>query len=397
MPPCSAPANRCAKVWRCSAARVASFADVRVSDRSLIWNTDLVETLELENLLLPGAGHDHRPRRNREESRGAHAREDFPERDDENWMKHTLVWVASDGAGQARLPARCTCRRSRDDVEADPAQGAGLLSACSARSTMAEFRLPANSRIQPGRDHKAPAGARRACAGSTSTATTRDGGENPRVDTYEVDLDKCGPMVLDALIKIKNEIDATLTFRRSCREGICGSCAMNIDGGNTLACTQAIDDIRGDVKIYPLPHMPVIKDLVPDLTNFYAQYASIKPWLQTRTPPPPDRERLQSKEEQEHINEPVGLHPLRLLLDELPELLVEQRPLSGPGGPAGRLPLAGGQSRRGDGRAARRTRGSVPAVSLPHDHELHEHLPEGSESGQGHRRNEEDDRRAPPL
>ena len=105
-------------------------------------------------------------------------------------------------------------------------------------------------------------------------------------------------------IKIKNEIDSTLTFRRSCREGICGSCAMNIDGTNTLACTKACADVRGDVKVYPLPHLPVIKDLVPDLTAFYAQYASIEPWLQTRTPPPPDRERLQSKDEQRRIDEP---------------------------------------------------------------------------------------------
>jgi succinate dehydrogenase / fumarate reductase iron-sulfur subunit len=109
-------------------------------------------------------------------------------------------------------------------------------------------------------------------------------------------------MVLDALIKIKNEIDPTLTFRRSCREGICGSCAMNIDGTNTLACTKAIEEVKGDVKVYPLPHMPVIKDLVPDLTHFYAQYASIKPWLQTQTPPPPDRERLQSKEDRAKLD-----------------------------------------------------------------------------------------------
>jgi succinate dehydrogenase / fumarate reductase iron-sulfur subunit len=133
-----------------------------------------------------------------------------------------------------------------------------------------------------------------------------DSGENPRVDTYEIDMDNCGPMVLDALIKIKNEIDPTLTFRRSCREGICGSCAMNIGGSNTLACTIAVDSVKGKVKIYPLPHMPVVKDLVPDLTNFYAQYASIKPWLQTRTAPPPDQERLQSKEDQERINEPAA-------------------------------------------------------------------------------------------
>src|SRR5262245_42826314 len=115
--------------------------------------------------------------------------------------------------------------------------------------------------------------------------------------TDDVNMPTCGRMLPDALIKIKNEIDPTLTFRRSCREGICGSCAMNIGGTNTLACTKSCAEVRGDVKIYPLPHMPVVKDLVPDLTNFYAQYAAVKPWLQTRTPAPPDRERPQSKEE----------------------------------------------------------------------------------------------------
>jgi succinate dehydrogenase / fumarate reductase iron-sulfur subunit len=121
-------------------------------------------------------------------------------------------------------------------------------------------------------------------------------GENPRIDGYWINLAECGPMVLDGLIKIKNEIDSTLTFRRSCREGICGSCAMNIDGTNTLACTQATDNIRGDVKVYPLPHLAVIKDLVPDLTHAYAQYALIEPWLKTVTPTP-ERERLQSRED----------------------------------------------------------------------------------------------------
>lgn len=170
---------------------------------------------------------------------------------------------------------------------------------------MADFRLPPNSRIRKGRHFAAPEGA----ANTRRFAIYRydpDSGENPRVDTYDVDMDSCGSMVLDVLIKIKNEIDPTLTFRRSCREGICGSCAMNIDGGNTLACTVTNDSISGDVKIYPLPHMPVVKDLVPDLSNFYAQYASIKPWLQTRTPPPPDRERLQSKADQEKIDEPAA-------------------------------------------------------------------------------------------
>merc|ERR1719174_3619286 len=104
-----------------------------------------------------------------------------------------------------------------------------------------------------------------------------DAGEKPRMQDYEVNLDECGPMVLDALIKIKNEMDPTLTFRRSCREGICGSCAMNIGGVNTLACISKIDTNAKVTKIYPLPHMYVIKDLVPDMNNFYQQYKSIQP------------------------------------------------------------------------------------------------------------------------
>ena len=107
--------------------------------------------------------------------------------------------------------------------------------------------------------------------------------QNPRIDTYEIDKKKCGPMVLDALVKIKNETDTTLTFRRSCREGVCGSCAMNIDGINTLACLKPISEIKNDIKIYPLPHMRVVKDLVPDLSNAYKQLEFIKPWLQTNS------------------------------------------------------------------------------------------------------------------
>ena len=167
---------------------------------------------------------------------------------------------------------------------------------------MAEFTLPANSIVRKnGIRHEA-------VSESTNVRTFKvyrydpDTGENPRVDTYEVDMDSCGPMVLDAIIKIKDEIDSTLTFRRSCREGICGSCAMNIDGGNALACTTAIADIEGDITIYPLPHQPIIKDLVSDLTQFYAQYASIEPWLKSDTPAPPDRERLQSPEDREKLD-----------------------------------------------------------------------------------------------
>src|SRR5690606_30689004 len=137
---------------------------------------------------------------------------------------------------------------------------------------MAEFTLPKNSKVQKGRHFPATNGAKRTRTFKVYRWSP-DEKRNPSVDTYEVDLDSCGPMVLDALIKIKNEIDPTLAFRRSCREGICGSCAMNIDGVNTLACTRAIEDCKGsEVPIYPLPHMPVIKDLVPDLTHFFAQY-----------------------------------------------------------------------------------------------------------------------------
>lgn len=165
---------------------------------------------------------------------------------------------------------------------------------------MAEFTLPANSVVKQGNAVNKAEGNN--VKRFLIYRYDPDNGENPRVDTYEIDLNNCGPMVLDALLKIKNEIDPTLTFRRSCREGICGSCAMNIDGTNTLACTKAIDEIKGDVKVYPLPHMEVVKDLVPDLTHFYAQYASIKPWMQTQTPLPPDRERLQSKEERAELD-----------------------------------------------------------------------------------------------
>jgi succinate dehydrogenase / fumarate reductase iron-sulfur subunit len=166
---------------------------------------------------------------------------------------------------------------------------------------MATFTLPKNSTIGTGKTHEAPAGAKKV-KNFKIYRWDPDSGENPRNDTYEIDLDQCGPMVLDALIKIKNEVDSTLTFRRSCREGICGSCSMNIDGLNTLACLKPIDEVKGDVRINPLPHMPVVKDLVPDLSQIYAQLRSVEPWLKSDTPPPPDAERLQSKEERAKLD-----------------------------------------------------------------------------------------------
>lgn len=167
---------------------------------------------------------------------------------------------------------------------------------------MVEFALPSNSKIKKnGNVHKASDEATNVKKFNVYRWEP-ESGENPRVDTYEVDMDQCGPMVLDAVIKIKDEVDPTLTFRRSCREGICGSCAMNIDGTNTLACTKAISDVKGDVNIYPLPHMKVVKDLVPDMDKFYAQYESVKPWIRTDTPVPANSERLQSPEEREKLD-----------------------------------------------------------------------------------------------
>ncbi|MBX2856636.1 MAG: succinate dehydrogenase iron-sulfur subunit [Rhodobacteraceae bacterium] len=167
---------------------------------------------------------------------------------------------------------------------------------------MAEFSLPKNSRMVVGKTWPKPDGADAAKVRTFKIYRWNpDTKENPRIDTYFVDSSKCGPMVLDAIIYIKNEIDQTLTFRRSCREGICGSCAMNIDGANTLACTKGLDEVQGVVRIYPLPHMPVVKDLVPDLTHFYAQHASINPYLDTQTPAP-EKEWRQSIEDRKQLD-----------------------------------------------------------------------------------------------
>jgi len=165
---------------------------------------------------------------------------------------------------------------------------------------MVELALPKNSKVTDGKTWPYPSG----------VADTREfriyrwnpeDGSNPRIDTYWVDVDDCGPMVLDALIWIKNKVDPTLTFRRSCREGVCGSCAMNIDGTNGLACTRGMADVKGAVRVYPLPHMPVVKDLVPDLSVFYAQHASIEPWLKTVSPAP-EKEWRQTHEDRARLD-----------------------------------------------------------------------------------------------
>jgi succinate dehydrogenase iron-sulfur subunit len=165
---------------------------------------------------------------------------------------------------------------------------------------MAQFTLPKNSKITDGKIWAYPAGAQHVRE-YRIYRWNPDDGKNPHMDTYYVDTGDCGPMVLDALIWIKNHIDPTLTFRRSCREGVCGSCSMNIDGINTLACTKAMSDMKGVVKVYPLPHMAVVKDLVPDMSNFYAQHAVIQPWLRT-TSPAPQKEWRQSHEDRQKLD-----------------------------------------------------------------------------------------------
>ena len=167
---------------------------------------------------------------------------------------------------------------------------------------MVQFNLPDNSKLIEGEYYKSK-------TDSNNIKNFRvyrwspDDKKNPRVDTYEVDMDNCGPMVLDAVMKIKSDIDPSLTFRRSCREGICGSCAMNIDGTNTLACTKPIKDCKNDVAIYPLPHMPVIKDLVTNLKNLYKQLTSIKPWLHNSSKQSEDNiENLQTKSDRAKLD-----------------------------------------------------------------------------------------------
>ena len=237
-----------------------------MNDRSLVWNSDLVEALELENLMdcalvtIVGAEARH-------ESRGAHAHEDYPDRDDGEWMKHTLAYV--DEKHKVRLDYRPVHTYTlSDDSRLYRAERARVL-----RQEIEQWlNLPAEELESRRRqEHNAPGRIR--TKGFRVYRWSPDDDKNPRIDTFELDLDDCGPMVLDALIKIKNEVDQTVTFRRSCREGICGSCAMNIDGTNTLACLKPIDEVKGDVKVYPLPHMPVVKDLVPDVSQIYAQLA----------------------------------------------------------------------------------------------------------------------------
>ncbi len=161
---------------------------------------------------------------------------------------------------------------------------------------MVEFNLPENSRPKQGKHFSAPEGATR-IKRVEIYRWNPDSDESPRIDSFDIDLDQCGPMVLDVILKIKNEYDSSLALRRSCREGVCGSCAMNLNGRNTLVCTQSVKDYPDTIKLSPLPHMSVVKDLIVDMQHFFQQYASIQPWLKNTSAVPKNSERLQTSEQ----------------------------------------------------------------------------------------------------
>ena len=166
---------------------------------------------------------------------------------------------------------------------------------------MVQFNLPKNSKIIKGNYFKDTTGSKN-LKKINVYRWDPDKKENPKIDTFEVDITKCGNKVLDILNKIKNEIDPSLTYRRSCAHGVCGSCAMNVDGINTLSCMKSHKDIKGDINIYPLPHLKVIKDLVADLSTLYRQYESIEPWLKIKEKKSKIKEINQSKESRKKLD-----------------------------------------------------------------------------------------------
>ena len=166
---------------------------------------------------------------------------------------------------------------------------------------MSQFNLPEKSKVLKGNYFKDLTGSEN-IKKINIYRWDPDKNENPKIDTFEVDTEKCGNKVLDILNKIKNEIDPSLTYRRSCAHGVCGSCAMNVDGINTLSCMKSHKDINGDIIIYPLPHLKVIKDLVADLSTLYRQYESIQPWLKVKEQKSKKIEINQSKENRKKLD-----------------------------------------------------------------------------------------------
>jgi len=217
----------------------------------------------------------------RTESRGAHARDDFQQRDDKNWLKHTVAWKDADLEGHLRLSPGASEYTFQRSGKLFRRQSALI----SASGTSIASESPSSRRVRKcpsSRFQRIPKSAKAKHWPAPKDGVARQGfriyrwdpdkNANPTIDEFEIDLDHCGPMVLDALIKINDQIDPTLSFPAPCREGVCGSCAMNIDGHNTLACLTPINSLKaGASRITPLPHLPVLKDLIPDLTGLYAQ------------------------------------------------------------------------------------------------------------------------------
>jgi hypothetical protein len=219
-----------------------------------------------------------------------------------------------------------------------------------------------------------------------------DDGKNPRMDTYYVDCGDCGPMVLDALIWIKNNFDPTLTFRRSCREGVCGSCSMNIDGHQYAGLHQG--DGRRQRRGVDLPAAAPRGGEGPGARphQLLRPARLDRAWLQTVHADA--AEECRQSHEDRQSSTVCTVHPVRLRLDRVPELVVEQRAFPRSGRAASGRPLAAGQPRRGDRASPRQSRGSVPALPLPYHHELRQGLPQEPQPRQGHRRGQAHDGRA---
>ena len=164
---------------------------------------------------------------------------------------------------------------------------------------MVQINLPKNSKVEKGKYFKDKTGSKNLRKVNVYRWDPSSS-DNPRLDTYEVDMDNCPSKVLDILNKIKNEIDPTLAYRRSCAHGVCGSCAMNMDGKNGLACTKSHSEIKGDINIYPLPHLKVLKDLIGDLSTLYKQYESVEPWLKNNSMT--EKENFQSRDDRAKLD-----------------------------------------------------------------------------------------------